>query len=316
MLIYATTFPHGLFLAPLSGYTNWPLRMLCRRYGAELAYTEMISTTGLVRGEKNTIKLLERPDADRPLIAQIFSNNPSESAQAARILEGEGFDGIDINMGCPVKKVISKGCGAALMRDESTARALVEAVAGAVRIPVSVKMRAGWDRSSQNADHLAGILAAHGAGCIIVHPRTRADMYKGTPGWDVLVRVRQEVNCALIASGDIRTPADRERLHALGADACMIGRGAIGRPWIFRELTGGPPPALIERRECMLEHLDMLCTCLGEHKGVRYMRKFLSAYVKALPGATRFREAVATLETAVEVRRIISGFFDKAPACR
>jgi len=313
MKIYDIDFSIGLFLAPLSGYTNWPLRVLCRRYGAELAYTEMISSTGLLRREKSSMRILERPPEDRPLIAQIFSSNPQESALAARFLQHEGFDGIDINMGCPAKKVVSKGSGAALMKDVAQAQAMVEAVVEAVNLPVSVKMRAGWDPSCLNADHLARLLVEKGAGCIIIHPRARSDLYQGLPQWEVLERLRRAVDVPIIASGNIATRPDLEQIKALGADAFLIGRAAIGRPWIFRELTGGDPPALSERRDVMLEHLDMLCTFFGEDKGVRSMRKFLSAYVRGLPGAARFRDTVCTLEETRALELHINAFFAELP---
>jgi len=309
MTIYGIAFRQGLFLAPLSGYTDWPMRMLCRRYGAELAYTEMISATGLVRHEKNTLKLLERPEGDAPLIAQIFSSDPDECGQAARILEDAGFDGIDINMGCPVKKVVTKGCGSALMKDPLRAEAIVRAVSSAVKIPLSVKMRAGWDSLSLNADQLSARLADAGAQCIIIHPRTRAQMYGGQPFWEMLGRLRQATAVPLIASGDIRTMRDLETLRNLGAQAFMVGRGSIGRPWIFRELTGGDPPLPDERREIMLEHLDLSCRVLGEGKAVRSMRKILCAYVKGMSGAAHFREKVCTLEYAADVKDCINHFF-------
>lgn len=311
MTVYGMDFRQGLFLAPLSGYTDWPMRMLCRRYGAELAYTEMISATGLARREKNTLKLLERPADDTPLIAQIFSSDPDECGQAARILEESGFDGIDINMGCPVKKVVTKGCGSALMKDPSRAQAIVEAVRASVKLPVSVKMRAGWDSGSLNADLLSARLEAAGAQCIIIHPRTRAQMYGGRPQWEILERIRREVKVPLIASGDIRTIADIQALRHKGAQACMIGRAAIGRPWIFRELTGGAPPSLPERRELMLEHLDASCRVLGEDRGVRSMRKIMCAYVKGLPGAAVFREKVCALQSAADVKDCIHRFFSQ-----
>jgi hypothetical protein len=309
MTVYGIEFRHGLFLAPLSGYTDWPMRMLCRRYGAELAYTEMISATGLVRREKNTLTLLQRPAEDKPLIAQIFSHDPQECGQAARILEDSGFDGIDINMGCPVKKVVTKGCGAALMKDPLRAQAIVEAVRSSVKLPLSVKMRAGWDSESLNADQLSARLAAAGAQCIIIHPRTRAQMYGGQPRWEVLERIRRAVAVPLVASGDIRTMRDLETLRDLGAQACMIGRAAIGRPWIFRELTGGPAPTLAERRALMLEHLDSSCGVLGEDRGVRSMRKILCAYAKGVPGAAVFREKLCQLQKTAEVKRCIDHFF-------
>ncbi|MEN6473782.1 MAG: tRNA dihydrouridine synthase DusB [Syntrophaceae bacterium] len=309
MTVYGIEFRHGLFLAPLSGYTDWPMRMLCRRYGAELAYTEMISATGLVRREKNTLMLLERPVDDKPLIAQLFSSDPDECGHAARILEEAGFDGIDINMGCPVKKVVTKGCGSALMRDPLKAEAIVMSVKSAVKLPVSVKMRAGWDNESLNADQLAARLVAAGAQCITIHPRTRAQMYGGRPLWEMFERIRQTIKAPLIASGDIRTMRDLETLKDLGAQASMIGRAAIGRPWIFRELTGGDPPLPGERRALMLEHLDLSCRVLGEDRGVRCMRKILCAYVKGLSGASGFREKVCTLEYAQEVKDYIDHFF-------
>jgi len=309
MTIYGIAFRQGLFLAPLSGYTDWPMRMLCRRYGAELAYTEMISATGLVRREKNTLTLLERPAGDAPLIAQIFSSDPDECGQAARILEEAGFDGIDINMGCPVKKAAGGGGGSALMKDPLRAEAIVRAVSSAVRIPLSVKMRAGWDSQSLNADRLSTLLAAAGAQCIIVHPRTRAQMYGGQPRWEMLERISRMTAVPLIASGDIRTMRDLETLKGLGAHAFMIGRGAIGRPWIFRELTGGDPPPPDERREIMLEHLDLSCRVLGEGKAVRSMRKILCAYVKGMSGASHFREKICALDNAQDVKACIDQFF-------
>lgn len=311
MTIYGSEFRHGLFLAPLAGYTDWPMRRLCRRYGAELAYTEMISATGLVRREKNTFKLIDRPIDDRPLIAQIFSSDPQECGLAARILEEAGFDGIDINMGCPVKKVVAKGCGSALMKDAFKAEQIVAAVAAAVKLPVSVKMRAGWDSVNLNADILSERLEALGAACIIIHPRTRSEMYTGTPRWEMLERIRQRVHVPVIASGDIRSTSDVEGLMAKGANACMIGRAAIGRPWIFSELTGGQAPPPSERRDLMLEHLDLVCTLLGQDKGVRNMRKFMTAYVKGLSGATHFREKLSTLETVASVKTCLHNFFSQ-----
>ena len=310
MKAYGIDFPLGLFLAPLSGYTDWPLRMLCRRYGAELAYTEMISAAGLLRNTANTRTLLVRPVSDRPLIAQIFTSSPQDAAQAARLLEQEGFDGININMGCPVRKVVTKGCGAALMRDPEIAVRLTEAVLEAVRLPVSVKMRAGWDSASLNAHELARDLARTGVDCITIHPRTRTDMYRGEPRWEEVPRIRGICSLPLIVSGNIRGEEDLTRLKGLGADACMIGRGAIGRPWIFRELTGQAPPSLTEQREVMLLHLHELLSLYGPQAGLRHMRKFLSAYVKGLPHAAHFRQQACQIDDAGVLERSITDFFD------
>jgi len=181
MMLYNLQLRNGLLLAPMSGYTNWPMRMLCRRFGAEICYTEMISAAGLIRHTANTGKLLVRPDDDKPLVAQIFTESPGEASLATRMLENEGFDGIDINMGCPVKKVVFKGAGAALMKEVDRAVSIAEAVSTATRMPVSVKMRSGWDTSSINAVEMACRIMNTGIECIILHPRTRSEMYRGAP---------------------------------------------------------------------------------------------------------------------------------------
>ena len=309
MQIYNLGFISRLFLAPLSGYTNYPMRVLCRRYGAELAYTEMLSSTGLVRNERNTKRLLERPENDRPLIAQIFGSNPNEMAHAAKILENKGFDGIDINMGCPVRKVVLKGAGAALMKEPETAGRIVEEVCKMVKIPVSVKMRSGWDSNCLNADELAPKLVSAGASAVILHPRTREDMYKNTPAWQMFQKVRAILNVPVIASGDIKQPEDIIRLKSIGADAFMIGRAAVGRPWIFSELSGNAPPSLNEKSDVIIEHLDMLCSYLGQHKAVRYMRKFISSYVRGMEGASAFRQRACMIEDNAEFRIFVKEFF-------
>jgi tRNA-dihydrouridine synthase B len=309
MQIYNLGFISRLFLAPLSGYTNYPMRVLCRRYGAELAYTEMLSVTGLVRNERNTRRLLERPENDRPLIAQIFGSNLNEMGHAAKILENKGFDGIDINMGCPVRKVVLKGAGAALMKDPETAGRIVEEVCKAVKIPVSVKMRSGWDSNCLNADELAPKLVDLGASAVTLHPRTRSDMYRNSPAWQMLEKVRALINVPLIASGDIKQPEDIIRLKSIGADAFMIGRAAVGRPWIFSELSGNAPPSLNEKSDVIIEHLDMLCSYLGQQKAVRYMRKFISSYVRGMDGASAFRQKACMMDDNAEFTKIVKDFF-------
>jgi len=311
MKIYNLDFQYGLFLAPLSGYTSWPMRVLCRQYGAELAYTEMISADGLIRNAKNTIDLLERPDHDKPLIAQIFTASPHYAGLAAKILEHEGFDGIDINMGCPVKKVVSKGSGAALMKDVSLAVQMAEAVLENTSAPVSIKMRAGWDSNSLNAEELAQAMDKIDINCLILHPRTRTDMYSGKPRSAIVQKVRNATRLPFVASGDIKTMEDMESARSLGADAFMIGRSAIGRPWIFTELKGSPAPDMPERKEIMMRHLDMLCSYMGTDKGLRYMRKFISSYIKGLPGAALFRQQACTTEDFLSLKNLIIEYFTK-----
>ena len=309
MKAYNISFEKGLFLAPLSGYTNWPMRMLCREYGAELCYTEMISAAGLIRNTQNTGGLLIRPPEDAPLVAQIFTNSPAEASQASHMIEDQGFEGIDINMGCPVKKVVSKGAGVALMTEPDLAVRLAESVIRSVNIPVSVKMRAGWDSSNINAPSLSEALEYAGVDNIILHPRTRGELYRGRPRWEILKEVKGRISIPVVASGDIRTSQDMDSLKQIGADACMVGRGAIGMPWIFRELTGGVSPSPDERKTVMLRHLDMLCACYGSKSGVRHMRKFLSSYVRGLQGAAHFRMEACILEKPSEIAGRIEEFF-------
>lgn len=313
--MYDLTFDHGFFLAPLSGYTNWPLRMLCRKFGAELCYTEMVSAAGMVRRTENTKKILMRPKDDKPLVVQIFSESPKEASLAAQMLEDEGFDGIDINMGCPVKKIVTKGAGAALMKDAGKALRMAEAVKNAARVPVSVKMRAGWDTDSMNADELARVFEKIGIDCLILHPRTRTDMYRGSPRWEIFSQVKTATSIPVIASGDIKSPEDIHAIRTIGADAYMVGRGAIGRPWIFRELTGGPTVNPPERGDTMLHHLDMLCTCMGQRKGIFHMRKFISSYVKGLPGAALFRQKACSIDNLTQLQSLINMFCRTKELC-
>jgi tRNA-dihydrouridine synthase B len=315
MKLYNLPLEKGLLLAPMSGYTNWPMRMLCRRFGAELCYTEMISSAGLVMNTRNTRPLLERPPEDSPLIAQIFTSSPGEAALSARMVEDAGFDGIDINMGCPVKKVVYKGAGAALMRDIPTAAQLCESVKNAVRIPVSAKIRAGWDHDSVNAAELSLRLQATGIDCLIIHPRTRTDMYRGMPMWDLLPTLKAQLSLPVVASGNILSRGDMCTLTGLGADAFMVGRAAVGNPWVFRELSGGPAAAVEERREVMLEHLDMLCSLMGTERGIRYFRKYISAYVKGLHGASGFRKLACTADGLHELKDVIKGFVSALALC-
>lgn len=315
MKLYNLTLANGLLLAPMSGYTNWPMRILSRRFGAELCYTEMISSDGLTKNSRNTLLLLKRPPDDSPLIAQIFTSSPRDAALSARIIEDAGFDGIDINMGCPVKKVVQKGAGSALMRDAALAEQMCESVVKAVHIPVSVKMRSGWDSSTINAEALTCVLDKTGINAVTIHPRTRSEMYRGTPRWDIVEALRQHTSLPVVASGNIRTSEDVAYLRTLGVDAFMIGRAAVGNPWIFRELSGGPLPDLEERREIMLEHVDMLCSLYGEYKGIRFMRKYISAYVRGLSGAALIRQQACTAASLRQLECIIKEFVSPPCSC-
>jgi nifR3 family TIM-barrel protein len=305
MKVYNIQFEHGLFLAPMSGITDPPMRLLCREYGAELAYTEMISATGLIRAGRNTLKLLDKHKDDKPLIAQIFTAEPNDAALAAKIIEDHGFEGLDINMGCPVKKVVTKGAGSALMKTPETAIKIVEAVLVATKLPISVKMRAGWDSFCLNAESLSKQFADLGVNAIIIHPRTRAEMFRSDPRWSLIPDIKARINVPLIASGNIRSQEDVEKVKSLGADACMIGRAAVGRPWIFRELKGETAPGLSERKEIFSKHIDLSCEYYGEERGIRHVRKFFGGYTKGLHGASHFRQAAGSISDVQKLRKLI-----------
>ena len=308
MRLYKLELEHGLLLAPMAGYTDWPFRMACRRFGCELAYTEMISAAGLVRMPVNTLKYLERPAADAPLVAQVFGADPIETAQAARIMQDHGFAGIDINMGCPVKKVVAKGAGAALLTDLDAALRLTEAVVKAVDIPVSVKIRLGFNDTA-TAGILAGRLAPSGIDCLTIHPRTREDFYHGEPRWEHFSACATASDAPVIASGNLKTAQDLETVKDLGARACMIGRGAIGAPWLFATLRGAAEPAAAAKLQIILEHLDQTCRLYGERGGVRYFRKFLTHYVNNLKGAHCFRQQMNATDTLAGLQALLGQIF-------
>src|SRR5256714_794563 len=261
------TLANRYFLAPLAGVSDWPFRLLCREMGASIAHTEMISSHGLVHGGDQTLSYLERPAAERPFAIQVFGHDPDVLAAGARVaVERYGpVDAVDINMGCPVKKVCCHGAGAAMLKDpllvERTVRKVVEAIAP---VPVTVKLRSGWDEQSRNAPLIARACEQGGAVAVGLHPRTRAQMYRGRADWELIRRTKEAVGISVWGSGDLFTAeAARRMLPETGADAARIARGACGYPWIFRELLAlerGETPAPVtvqEWRATILRHVRM-----------------------------------------------------------
>ena len=236
--IIQTAAKKGALLAPLAGISNLPFRLIARAQGCALAYTEMISSNGLVRKTEKTYEYLKTSAEDRPLGVQIFGADPEIMAEAARIVADSGVDLIDINMGCPVKKVIKAGAGVILMKDPDLVARMIEAVKKAVKIPVTVKIRSGWNRSSINAVEIAQIAEDCGADAITVHPRTADQGYSGHADWKIIANVKKAVKIPVIGNGDIRQPQDAVRMLAETAcDAVMVGRGALGNPWIFKGIS-------------------------------------------------------------------------------
>lgn len=313
-----------VFLAPMAGYTDRSFRTLAREMGAALTYTEMISAQALVHGNQRTRELAWVGEENGPVGIQLFGHDPEVMAEAARVALELGAALIDINMGCPTPKVVKNGDGAALMRDPhratAVARAVVEAVrkatgaAGPGSVPVTAKIRKGWDEGSVNAVELAGRLQAAGLQAVAVHGRTRDEFYSGSADWEIIGQVKAILEIPVIGNGDIRGAEDvLKMLVTTGCDAVMIGRGAIGNPWLFAQadrllkgLPGEPPPTVAEKVEVALRHLTMAIEDKGEAIAVRQMRKHLAWYLRGLPGAARLREQINCETSLAGLRRLLS----------
>lgn len=291
------------FLAPLAGISNLPFRLIARSFGCALAYTEMVSANGLTRNTEKTFEYLQSCAEDTPLGIQIFGADPQLMARAACIACEHGADLIDINMGCPVKKVIKTGAGAMLMKDPGAVARIVAAVKKAVPIPVTVKIRSGWNRSSINAVEIARIAEDSGADAVAVHGRTADQGYGGTADWNIIGAVKEALHIPVIGNGDIWQPQDAVGMMTqTSCDAVMVGRGVLGNPWIFmgiNQLLDGRPedwmPGLMQRYEIIKKHWSIEAELCGSRAAARNFRKHLLWYTKGLEGSSRFRNLVSAL---------------------
>jgi tRNA-dihydrouridine synthase B len=322
MKIGDISLPNALFVAPMAGVTDRPFRMLCKRLGAGYAVSEMVTSQKHLWTSLKTSRRADHSGESAPIAVQIAGVDPQEMADAARYNIQRGAQIIDINMGCPAKKVCNTWAGSALMRSETLALRIVEAVVAACapqNVPVTLKMRTGWCAAEKNAPVLARAAQEAGIAMLTVHGRTREQGYGGEAEHRTVAAIKAELRIPVVANGDIDSPAKAaEVLRATGADALMIGRAAQGRPWIFREIahflaTGRPlaPPATAEVRGWLLEHLTDHYGLYGEHVGVRSARKHIGWAVRALPGGEAFRAAMNTLETAEAQLRAVASFFDE-----
>ncbi|MFO7580077.1 MAG: tRNA dihydrouridine synthase DusB [Nitrosomonas halophila] len=319
MQIGSYTLKNKLIVAPMAGVTDRPFRQLCKRMGAAMAVSEMVSSNSLLWGSEKTRRRASHDGEVKPISVQIAGADPVMMAKAAQYNAAQGAEIIDINMGCPAKKICNVMAGSALLKDEALVGKILDAVVKAVDVPVTLKIRTGWDIQNKNAVHVAHIAEDAGVQALAIHGRTRACAYQGQAEYDTIAMVKAAVRIPVIANGDIDTPEKAKQvLDYTHADAVMIGRAAQGRPWIFREIdhflaTGKrlPPPEVTEIHHVLMHHLHELYAFYGEYSGVRIARKHISWYTRGLVGSAAFRHAMNQLQTIEAQLSATHTFFEQ-----
>jgi nifR3 family TIM-barrel protein len=313
--IGSLTLKNRVFLAPMAGITNLPMRLMARECGASLTFTEMVSVNGLTREGRKSFDLLKSVPGDRPIGMQLFGDDAEMLAEAARLVEGYG-ELIDINMGCPVRKVVGTGAGSALLKEPRKVAGIIRRVRAATRLPFTVKIRTGWVCGDDSFLEIGRIAQEEGCDAVTLHPRSRAQMFDGKADWSRIAELKAALDIPVIGSGDLFTAADVAlMLEETGCDAVMIARGAMGNPWIFREslalLAGAAPqaPTSAERYAAACRHLELFSSLVGDRVALMEMRKHLSWYSKGLQGAAQFRAAVNGIENGAQLVGAMESFF-------
>ena len=310
LVIGSLVLRHNVVLAPLAGITNLPFRLICRQAGASFAYTEMVSVNGLVREGAKTLALMKSSPGDRPLGIQLFGEKPDDLAEAARMVEEFG-DLLDINMGCPVRKVVGTGAGSALLQEPLKIAAIIRAVRAATALPLTIKIRSGWHCGDNVFQEVGRIAEAEGCDAISLHPRSRSLMFSGHADWSQLAEMKSALSIPVVGSGDLFTPEDCLRmLRETGCDGIMIARGALGNPWIFRQLqelqlTGRyTPVSRSERADTIDNHLSLFIEEQGEAVAVREIKKHIGWYAKGFAGASEIRRKANSSGSIQEIRQL------------
>ena len=309
-------FKNKLILAPMAGVCDQPFRLLCKEQGCDILYSEMVSAKAIYYNNKNTKPLLAMDEREKPFGLQLFGSDPEIMAEMARRIEGNGYSFIDVNMGCPVPKVVNNGEGSALMKDPLLVGKIVEAIANAINIPLTIKIRSGFDAEHINAPEIAHIAQESGAAAVAVHGRTRQQYYQGHADWGVIARVKQVCSIPVIGNGDIMTPQDIiDMKEQTKCDGFMIGRGARGNPWIFNEIKHymqyveiPPRPSIHEVKQTILRHARLMVEFKGEYTGIHEMRKHVAWYSVGMYDSARLRNQVNGVESYSELEDLMDSW--------